>query len=96
VATLHAGHFFGEAALLREEQRSATVIAIAECELLVISASAFRAAAELDASIAARLTQKLASRLTELRKAVSDAGPDDDEERRSLMLIERIKRFFHS
>jgi small-conductance mechanosensitive channel/CRP-like cAMP-binding protein len=96
VATLHAGHFFGEAALLREEHRSATVIAISECELLVISASAFRAAAELDASIAARLTQKLASRLTELRKAVSDAGPDDDEERRSLMLIERIKRFFHS
>lgn len=96
VATLHAGHFFGEAALLREEQRSATVVAVTECELLVISAGAFRAAAELDASLAERLTDKLASRLTELRKAVSNAGRDDDDERRSLMLIERIKRFFHS
>jgi small-conductance mechanosensitive channel/CRP-like cAMP-binding protein len=96
VATLHAGHFFGEAALLREEQRSATVVAATECELLVISAGAFRAAAELDTSLAERLTAKLASRLTELRKAVSDAGRDDDDERRSLMLLERIKRFFHS
>lgn len=96
VAMLHAGHFFGEAALLREEQRSATVIAATECELLVISAGAFRAAAELDASLAERLTDKLASRLTELRNAVSDVGRDDDDERRSVMLIERIKRFFHS
>lgn len=96
IATLHAGHFFGEAALLREEKRSATVFALTECELLVISSSAFRAAAELDPTIAERLTQKLASRLTELRKAVDDTDPDDDEERRSLMLIERIKRFFHS
>jgi small-conductance mechanosensitive channel/CRP-like cAMP-binding protein len=95
IATLHAGHFFGEAALLREEKRSASVSALTECELLVISSNAFRAAAELDASIAERLTQKLASRLSELRLAVSDADPDDDEERRSLMLIERIKRFFH-
>jgi len=96
VATLHAGHFFGEAALLREEQRSATVVAATECDLLVISAGAFRAAAELDASLAERLTDKLASRLTELRNAVSDAGRDDDDERRSLVLIDRIKRFFHS
>jgi small-conductance mechanosensitive channel/CRP-like cAMP-binding protein len=96
VASLNAGHFFGEAALLREEKRSATVVAVTECELLVISANAFRAAAELDPSIAERLTQKLASRLTELRMAAVDADPDEDEERRSLMLMERIKRFFHS
>jgi small-conductance mechanosensitive channel/CRP-like cAMP-binding protein len=95
VASLTAGHFFGEAALLREEKRSATVIAVTDCELLVISAGAFRAAAALDASIAERLTQKLASRLTELRNAVTDTPPDEDEERRSLMLIDRIKRFFH-
>ncbi len=96
VATLQAGQFFGEAALLRAEQRSATVVAKSECQLLVISASAFRAAGKLDASIVERLTSKLASRLSELNKAVSDAGPDEDEERRSLMLIERVKRFFHS
>ena len=96
VAVLQAGHFFGEAALLREEQRTATVVASTECELLVVSASAFRAAAELDASIAERLTQKLASRLTELRMAVSDSDSEDDDERRSLVLMDRIKRFFQS
>lgn len=95
LATLTAGHCFGEAALLREEKRSASVTAVSDCELLVISASAFRAAAALDASIAERLTQKLESRLDELRSAVSDERPDDEEERRSLMLIDRIKRFFH-
>jgi CRP-like cAMP-binding protein len=96
VATLQAGQFFGEAALLRDEQRSATVVAITECLLLVITASAFRAAAELDPSIADRLTTKLASRLTELNKAVSDSKQGEDEERRSLMLIERVKRFFQA
>ncbi len=96
VATLQAGQFFGEAALLRDEQRSATVVAVTECLLLVISANAFRAAAELDPSIADRLTTKLASRLTELNKAVSDSRQAEDEERRSLMLIERVKRFFQA
>lgn len=96
VATLQSGQFFGEAALLREERRGATVIAVTECQLLVISAGAFRAAAELDTSIAERLTSKLASRLTELNKAVSDSAGGGDEERRSLLLIERVKRFFHA
>ena len=96
VATLQAGQFFGEAALLREEKRAATVLAQTEGQLLVIAAGAFRAAAELDASIAERLTSKLASRMTELSKAVSDPEGDADEERRSLLLIERVKRFFHT
>jgi small-conductance mechanosensitive channel/CRP-like cAMP-binding protein len=97
VATLQTGQFFGEAALLREEQRSATVVASTDCELLVISASAFRAAAELDPGIVDRLTSKLASRLSELNRAVADSSQDpEDEERRSLLLIERVKRFFHS
>ena len=94
VATLTVGQFFGEAALLRDEQRSATVLASTECQLLVIAAGAFRSAAELDRSIAERLTTKLASRLTELNKAISDAS-DFDDERRSIQLIERVKRFFN-
>lgn len=94
VARLTPGQFFGEAALLRDEQRSATVIATSECQLLVISASAFRAAAEMDPSIVERLTAKLAARLTELSRAVSEQGDVAEEERRSLQLIERVKRFF--
>lgn len=96
VARLAAGQFFGEAALLRDEQRTATVVATSECHLLVISASAFRAAAELDPSIAERLTTRLAARLSELSQAVSEHGEGADEQRESLQLIERVKRFFHS
>jgi len=95
VARLAPGQFFGEAALLRDEQRTATVVATSECQLLVISAGAFRAAAEMDRSIVERLTTKLAARLTELSHAVSDHGDLAEEERQSLQLIERVKRFFH-
>ena len=95
VARLEAGQFFGEAALLGTDQRTATVLATSECQLLVISASAFRAAAEMDRAFVERLTTKLAERLTELSRAVSEGSDPLEEERRSVQLIERVKRFFH-
>jgi len=95
VASLGPGQFFGEAALLAEELRSATVLATSECQLIVISRAALRAAVELDRSIAERLTSRLASRLNELDQALSsERGDDLDEERRSLQLIDRVRRFF--
>lgn len=93
VAALAAGQFFGEAALLSDELRSATVRATAECQLLVISAAALRSAVELDRTIAERLTTRLATRLTELNQALAEHD-DLDEERRSLQLIDMVKRFF--
>lgn len=96
VAELGPGQFFGEAALLRGEQRTASVIAVTECELLIISSRAFRSAAELDPSLESRLAERLASRLVELNKAVSaeDSSEHLDDERRSDVLIHRIKQFF--
>jgi small-conductance mechanosensitive channel/CRP-like cAMP-binding protein len=94
VAALSQGQFFGEAALLADELRSATVRASTECQLLVISAAALRAAVEVDRSIADRLTSRFATRLSELNQALSEHGDDLDEERRSLQLIDRVKRFF--
>jgi len=49
----------------------------------------------MDRSIVERLTTRLAARLTELSHAVSEHGDLADEERKSLQLIERVKRFFH-
>jgi small-conductance mechanosensitive channel/CRP-like cAMP-binding protein len=95
IAALGPGHFFGEAALLRDEQRTATVVAETECALLVISSAAFRAASQIDPSIAERVTSKLAARLNELAKAMSESS-DGDEERRSVQLLERVKRFFQA
>ncbi len=93
VAALSAGQFFGEAALNSDELRSATVRATAECQVLVISAASLRAAVELDRAIAERLTARLATRLVELNQALAEHA-DGDEERRSLQLIDMVKRFF--
>jgi small-conductance mechanosensitive channel/CRP-like cAMP-binding protein len=97
VASLGPGQTFGEAALLQGTQRTATVVAASECELLVITAAAFRGAAELDSSLESRLAHGLAQRMAELSKAVSPSEPggeEIDEERRSDLLIMRIKQFF--
>ncbi|HVZ31946.1 MAG TPA: mechanosensitive ion channel family protein, partial [Polyangiaceae bacterium] len=93
IAVLGPGHFFGESALLSDELRSATVRATSESELLVISAPALRAAVELDRAIVDRLTTRFATRLNELNHALAQ-NDDLDQERRSLQLIERVKRFF--
>ena len=39
---LGTGDFFGEIALLKESQRTATVIAVTECQLLTLEAADFR------------------------------------------------------
>ena len=94
VAALGAGQFFGEAALLADELRSATVRASSECQLLVIHAAALRAAVELDRSVADRLSSRLATRLSELDQALSEHGAEFDDERHSIQLLDRFKRFF--
>jgi len=94
VAALGVGQFFGESALLADELRSATVRASSECQLLVISAAALRAAVELDRSVADRLSSRFATRLSELNQALSEHGEDFDEERHSIQLLDRVKRFF--
>jgi CRP-like cAMP-binding protein len=94
VAALAAGQFFGESALLADELRSATVRASTECQLLVITAAALRAAVEIDRSVADRLSSRFATRLSELNQALSAHGEDFDEERHSIQLLDRVKRFF--
>jgi len=94
VAALNAGQFFGESALLADELRSATVRASSECQLLVIQAAALRAAVELDRSVADRLSSRFATRLSELNQALAEDGDDFDEERHSIQLLDRVKRFF--
>jgi small-conductance mechanosensitive channel/CRP-like cAMP-binding protein len=94
VAALGAGQFFGESALLADELRSATVRASSECQLLVITALALRAAVEIDRSVADRLSSRFATRLSELNQALSEHGEDFDEERHSIQLLDRVKRFF--
>jgi small-conductance mechanosensitive channel/CRP-like cAMP-binding protein len=94
IAALGPGQFFGEAALLADELRSANVRATSECQLLVISAAALRSAVELDRGVADKLSSRFATRLSELNQALTEHGEDFDEERHSIQLLDRVRRFF--
>ena len=95
VSVLEAGALFGEAALMTGERRSATIVALTECEVISVSRSAFQELIEAHPDLSERLTNLLATRMDQLSQAVSDvAEPDQDGDRRSDLLIQRIRAFF--
>jgi CRP-like cAMP-binding protein len=62
VATLSAGDFFGEIALLREERRIATVTATSPMVLIVMSGSSFRSLDSSRPEIRETVSKALAER----------------------------------
>jgi len=63
VATIGAGEFFGEIALLERVRRTATVTALTPLSFFVVSAEAFGSLLEADPTIERRLLHALARRL---------------------------------
>jgi CRP/FNR family cyclic AMP-dependent transcriptional regulator len=63
LATLPAGEFFGEMAIINKQPRSATATVIEEAHLLVLDARTFEAMIRGNAEIALRMIKKLAARL---------------------------------
>jgi small-conductance mechanosensitive channel/CRP-like cAMP-binding protein len=96
VGVLEAGAIFGEAAFLTGERRVATIVALTECEVIRIRRSAFQQLLDENPGLSERLTGLLAKRMDELGQAVSDVGQPEhtDGERRSDILISRIRQFF--
>lgn len=75
VTFLHAeqGDFFGELAMLDREQRSATVVAETDCELLVVSRDRFVAFGDTHPAAGLLLTRRIAQHLADrLRRSNSD------------------------
>ena len=67
------GGFFGELALLDREQRSATVVAEAECEFLVISRDRFLEFGDRHPAAGLAITRRIARNLADrLRRANQD------------------------
>lgn len=66
VAKLGPGDFFGELALLGRTRRSATVTAITELEVIVVSSQEFRALLEEAPNMTFKLLTGMAHRLHEL------------------------------
>jgi CRP/FNR family cyclic AMP-dependent transcriptional regulator len=65
LATLPAGEFFGEMALINKQPRSATATALEDAHLLVLDARTFEAMIRGNAEIALRMIKKLALRLSQ-------------------------------
>jgi CRP-like cAMP-binding protein len=96
VAKLGPGAVFGEAALLTGGARTATIVAITESELLAVSRSAFQKVIQQKPELAEKLTNLLASRMDQLSQTINDAEAEGrlDGDRRSDLLLTRIKSFF--
>jgi small-conductance mechanosensitive channel/CRP-like cAMP-binding protein len=95
VALLEPGGVVGELALLTGERRTATVQALAETEVIVISQKAFKVVLDANPELVEQLTQRLARRMDLLNQAVSDATDGEpDGDRRSDILMQRIRKFF--
>ncbi|MBX3250075.1 MAG: mechanosensitive ion channel family protein [Myxococcales bacterium] len=98
VARLGRGQFFGEMSLMTGEQRKASVRAVTEAELLVISRQALRPVLEAEPTLAETISTVLAERAASLDSKVSVTGHDAPglgaSDPASRELLTRIKRFF--
>jgi small-conductance mechanosensitive channel/CRP-like cAMP-binding protein len=96
VGKLGPGAIFGEAALLTGGARTATIVALSECEVLAVSRAAFQKVTQSRPELSEKLTSLLAKRMDQLSQTINDAEADGklDGDRRSDLLIQRIKSFF--
>lgn len=74
---MNAGHFFGEVAIIKRTQRSATVTALSRCDLLVLEAHDFHALLDRDPLIAARVNRIMETRLSSAASRVDGAVQGD-------------------
>jgi small-conductance mechanosensitive channel/CRP-like cAMP-binding protein len=96
VATLRAGEFFGEMALLSGDARSATVIAKTDVECYRVERAAFQSLLAARPELAEEVKRVIESRRTDLehvRQAYAVAG-DGSREVRTPNLLGRLRRFF--
>jgi CRP-like cAMP-binding protein len=96
VASIGPGAVFGEAALLTGGKRTATIVAVTECELLAVPRKAFQGVIQANPELSEHLTNLLASRMDQLNQTINEAEADGrlDNGPRSDLLITRIKSFF--
>lgn len=93
VAVLRAGDVFGEMSLLTGEARSATVTAIADCDLLEIDADGFRRLVLANPSVLERVTSVTAARREELdHHRETHATPAAASDTR-VTLLARVRQF---
>jgi small-conductance mechanosensitive channel/CRP-like cAMP-binding protein len=93
VATLRAGAFFGEMSLLTGDARSATVSAVTDCELIEVSADAFRRVVLTDAAIVDRVAAAVETRRAELERHRASRATDGAAAETPQTFVNRVRRF---
>ena len=93
VATLRAGAFFGEMSLLTGDARSATVSAVTDCELIEVSADAFRRVVLTDAAIVDRVAAAVETRRAELERHRASRATDGAAQETPQTFVNRVRRF---
>jgi small-conductance mechanosensitive channel/CRP-like cAMP-binding protein len=95
VTVLESGAVFGELAFLTGGRRTASVHALAECEVIAVARTAFKQVVDSNPAVAERLTTRLADRMEQIDKAVSDATDGDSRSiRDNELLLQKIRKFF--
>jgi len=75
IATLAGGSFFGEMALLDGKERTATVIAETDVQLLVLSRTEFRSLARVAPAALEKIMVGLSARLRQADEWIADDSP---------------------
>ena len=99
LARLESGAFFGEMSLLTGEKRTATVTALEDTDVIVITKACMAKILENNPSMVQELSQKLerrladtAEKMAELEKGTEGAAREGEK---SKHLLRRIRTFFH-
>jgi small-conductance mechanosensitive channel/CRP-like cAMP-binding protein len=92
---LEPGAIFGEAAFMSGGRRATTIVAITECQVLRIPRDELHHLLEKYPALEKGMTSLLAERMDLLSRALNTAAEAGlGEDRRSDLLLERIKQFF--
>ena len=86
--TLGPGEFFGELPLFDQEPRSASVAAMDQCRLQILSYASFRRSIETSPDIAQRVMETLARRLRAATRKIGDLALHDISSRVARTLLE--------
>ena len=97
LATLNAGDFFGEMALMLDGQRSASVVALTDCACYRLDKHDFTQIVARRPGITQEIAATLARRRTELeavKEGLNEQAKRDRQRRTQDDLLARIRRFF--
>jgi small-conductance mechanosensitive channel/CRP-like cAMP-binding protein len=97
IKTLTSSTFFGELSLLTGSNRTATVIAITDCQLIKINTDTFKSIIMSNPAVTEKISHIITSRQIELDRNMRERDVDslyNEIDERSTNLLSRMKNFF--